>query len=59
MTDLQMGLALANEITRMKIEAVKNKTYQVTFEVFGKPRTQYYYSLRWHDNPSKMEACAV
>lgn len=54
MTDLEMARKISNEIVEMKKEAVRKGEDSVTYELFGKKRTEYYHSGRWNDRPSTM-----
>lgn len=55
MTDLQMALKISGDIMRAKDEAIKNKTYKVSYVgLDGKVRNEYYHSMRWNDRPSSI-----
>ena len=54
MTDFQKAKQISQQICEMKINAIKNKTYHVQYEVYGQTRNEYYYSGRWSGtHPSK------
>ena len=53
MTALELMKQEAKRINEMKIAAIKDGTNKITIiGLDGKPRSQYYHSMRWNDRPS-------